>query len=284
VSGRLLLFYPRRWRDRYGQELLAVVEASSGAGRVPVRIRLDLIRAGLAQRLRSSGLVGDELPPAARAKAGLGLVLWAWALFVVAGVALQKTSEHWQWAVPHADRAVPAAAFDGVVVAAAIGSAFVLLGVALAARPLRAFLRSGGRPRWRPAVLLSVLTAVVLCAVVAWAHYLTAAQRNGGDRLYGGAFLLVAACAVASLASWTHLGAATARRLSLAPGTLRREAWIAAVVTLTMAAMTGATSIWWASVAGAAAPASTMVVVALAMVCATCLAGAGSVRALRETA
>ncbi len=284
MSERLLLFYPRPWRERYGEELLAVVEAASGGGRVPVRIRLDVIRAGLAQRLRSSGLVGDEVPPEARAKAGLALVLWAWALFVLAGVALQKTSEHWQSAVPHADRAVPAAAFDGVVVAAAIGSAFVLLGVALAARPLHAFLRSGGRPRWRPAALLSVLTAAVLVAVVAWAHHLTAAQRNGGDRFYGGAFLLLAACAAGSLAAWTHLGATTARRLSLETGTLRLEARIAAVVTWTMAAMTGATVVWWASVAGAAAPASTMIVVAAAMVFASCLAGAGTVRALRDTA
>ncbi|MGZ4380456.1 MAG: hypothetical protein ACXVZ2_01590 [Gaiellaceae bacterium] len=284
MSERLLLFYPRRWRERYGQELLAVVEAASAGGRVPLRVRLDVIRAGLSQRLRSSGLIGDEVPPEARSKAGLGLVLWAWALFVLAGTCLQKLSEHWRLVTPNAGRAVPAAAFDGVVVAAAIGSAFVVLGVALVARPLLAFLRSGGWRRARPAVLLSVLAAAALVAVVAWAHHLTVAQRNGGDRLYEGAFLLLAACAVASLVAWTHLGATTATRLSLVPGTLRLEAYIAAVVTWTMAAMTGATTIWWASVPGAAAPGSEMIVVALAMLLATGLAGAGTARALRETA
>ena len=282
MSRRLLLFYPRRWRERYGDELLAVVEAASGGGRVPLRIRLDLIRAGLSQRLRSSGLAGDEVPREARAKAGLGLVLWAWALFVLAGIGLQKTSEHWQAVTPHSEQAVPAAAFDGVVAAAVLGSAFVVLGVALAAGPLRAFLRSGGWRRARPAALLTVVTAAALVPVVAWAHHLNAAQRNGGDRLYELAFVLLAACAVASLAAWTHLGATTARRLRLEPRTLRLEARIAAGVTWTMAAMTCATVIWWASVASAAAPAPRMAVVALAMLCATGLASAGTVRALRE--
>ena len=68
------------------------------------------------------------------------------------------------------------------------------------------------------------------------------------------------------------------------PGTLRLEAWIAAVVTWTMAAMTGATAIWWASVPGAAAPGPKMIVVTLAMLCATGLAGAGTApSALHET-
>ena len=50
-----------------------------------------------------------------------------------------------------------------------------------------------------------------------------------------------------------------------------------------MAAMTGATVIWWVSLAGGE-PASTMTVLALAMVAATGLASAGARRALRESA
>jgi hypothetical protein len=294
VNGRLLLFYPRRWRQRYGQELLALVEACSDGRGASGRIRLDVIRAGLLQRLRSSGLVGDEVPPEARAKAGLLLVLGSWSLFVVAGIGLQKTSEHWQAVTPHGARAVPAAAFGGVVVAAAIGSVLVLLGIALAVGPLAGFLRAGGwRHLWRSvlgAICLSGLTAVVLAGVVAWAHHLTDAQRNGGSLLYGSAFLLLAVCGIGSIAAWTYAACAAARRLTLDPRTLRLEALIAAAVSVAMAAMTGAAAIWWASVERAA-PAFLgsglplrMTALTLTMLAATVFAGAGTLRALHESA
>ncbi len=294
MSGRLLLFYPRRWRERYGKELLALVEACSEGRGASIRIRLDVIRAGLLQRLQSSGLMGDEVPPEARAKAGLLLVLGSWSLFVVAGIGLQKTSEHWQAVTPHGAQAVPAAAFGGVVVAAALGSALVLLGIALAARPLARLLRAGGWHHLRRSVVGAIcvtgLTVVVLVGVVAWAHHLTDAQRNGGSLLYGGAFLLLAACGIGSIAAWTFAACAAARRLTLGPGTLRLEGLIAAAVSVTMAAMTGAAAIWWASVERAA-PAFLgsgfplkMTALALTMLAATVLAGAGTLRALHETA
>jgi hypothetical protein len=290
AGTRLLLFYPRAWRERYGQELLAVVAAASDGGRIPLRIRFDVMRAGLAQRLRSSGLLGDELPPEARARAGLLLVLCSWSAFAIAGIGLQKTSEHWQALTPHSEEALPAAAFGSVVVAAAIGSAAVLLGIALTMPPLLGFLRSGGwRAIRRPvtcAMCLSGLTAVVLVAVVIWAHQLTGAQRNGGDWLYGGAFLLLAACGAGSIAAWTLAAAATARQLTLTRATLRLETFLAAAVSLTMATMTVAAAIWWASVASASPTflaADRMLALALTMIATTGLALAGTFRAAHDT-
>jgi hypothetical protein len=290
AGGRLLFLYPRAWRERYGQELLEIVEAASGDGRMPMRIRIDVIRAGLSQRLRSSGLVGDELPPEARARAGVLLVLCSWAAFVIAGIGLQKTAEHWQAFTPHSEQAVPAAAFGSLVVAAAIGSAAVLLGIALTMPALVAFLRSGGwRTIRRPAVCavcLSALTAVVLVAVVIWAHQLTGAQRNGGDLLYAGAFLLLAACSVGSIAAWTLAAVATARHLALTRATLRLEALLAAAVSLTMATMTAAGCVWWASLAGASPTflaADRMLALGLTMLATTALAFTGTIRAVHDT-
>jgi hypothetical protein len=287
---RLLLLYPRAWRERYGQELLALVEAASDGGRIPMRIRIDVIRAGLSQRLRSSGLLGDELPPEARARAGLLLVLCSWSAFVIAGIGLQKTAEHWQAFTPHAEQGLPAGAFGSVVVAAAIGSAAVLLGIALATPPLIGLLRSGGwstirRPVMR-AVCLSGLTAVVLVAIVIWAHQLTSAQRNGADLLYGGAFLLLAACGVGSIAAWTLAAVATARQLTLTRTTLRLETLLAAAVSLTMVTMTVAACVWWVSVASASPAflaADRMLALALTMIATTGLATAGTFRAVRGT-
>ena len=97
----LLRAYPRRWRERYGDELVALLEAEP----LTWRTRTNVLTAGLRERLRGSG------PPQLR-------VLWAWSLFVIGGMAFQKSSEHWQLVVPTGDRAVPTAAFDTVQAAA----------------------------------------------------------------------------------------------------------------------------------------------------------------------
>ena len=257
TGGRtwLLAFYPREWRERYGQELLALIEAEAGGGRVGLRTTLDVGRAGLAQRLHASGLLGDDLPPEARARAGLLLVLCAWCAFVVAGIGLQRTSEQWQTPTPLPDRALPQAAFDTIVSAAAIGSVAIIVGVLLVARPLAVLIRSGGwrqirRPLARAASATG-LTIAVLVAVVVWAHHLSSAQRNGGDVLYGAAFLGLAVCGLCMIAAWAAAAVTIARRLTLPARTLRLETWLAALVTLGMAATTAATAVWWATVAAA---------------------------------
>ena len=115
------------------------------------------------------------------------LVLSSWAAFVVPGLAFAKTTEH----------AAANAAYTWVQVAAALGTLTVLLGVALVAQPLAGFLRVGGwqtihRPYLR-AIGATGLTVVAFVPLVIWAHHLTNAQRNGGDRLYTCAFLVVVA-------------------------------------------------------------------------------------------
>ena len=284
--------YPRGWRDRYGDELAVVLEAEYECGRLSVRAAFDVIAAGLVERLRSSGLVGDGRPPAERVRAGLLLVLCAWSAFVVAGVVLQKTAEHWQAATPPPQRPLPSGALDAVSAAAALGSAGILLGVLLAAQPLRALVRSGGWSQLRRPILrasgLAALTGLVLGIVVVWAHHLTEAGRNGGDGLYAAAALVLFAVAVVALAAWTHAGVVAARRLALGAETLRRETYLAAMVTVSMAAMTIGTATWWASVASAA-PAFLggglpwgLLAATLTMTVATILAGAGTLRSLQS--
>ncbi|HVC87855.1 MAG TPA: hypothetical protein VNC40_10575 [Gaiellaceae bacterium] len=290
--SRLLRCYPPAWRKRYGAELLAVLEAEAEGGRLPWRAKVNVVSAGLAQRVRSAGLAGDELPPESRVRAGVLLVLSAWAAFVVAGLAFAKTAEHWQAVTPRRDQGLAAVAYDAVVLAAGLGSLAVLAGILLAARPLVAFMQAGGWRQIRRPVLRALAssgaTAAALSAVVTfWARHLTAAQRNGGDRLYMYVFLLVAAGIAGSIALWTQAAVVTAWRLALARATLRGETFLAGGVTLTMGAMTVAATTWWVAVA-AAAPAFfgsalplRLLGLTLAMVVATALASAGTVRAVR---
>jgi hypothetical protein len=282
VSAWLLRAYPATWRERYGDELASLIEAESDGRRVALRVKVDVIAAGSAQRLRSSGLAGDEVPSERRIRAGVLLVLSSWAAFVVAGLGFAKSAEHWQAITPQPDHGVPAGAYVGVLLAATLGTLAVLLGIALTARPLVAFLRAGGWHQIHRSVLRALgstgLTVVVLVGVAAWGHHLTNGQRNGGDLLYGAAFLALALCCVASIGLWTRAAVVTASKLALTGEALRRETFLAATTAVSMAVATGSATIWWTSVYGAP---PRMVAMTLVMFAATTLAAMGSFRSVR---
>ena len=250
----LLHAYPWRWRERYGDELLALLEGEP----LTWRVRANVAAAGLRERVRGSG------PPQFN-------VLWAWSLFVIGGMAFQKTSEHWQVVVPGNERTVPTATFDTIQAAAALGSVAVLVGVALS---LPAFLRdlhSGGWPALRRPIVTALSgTVVTAAALVALAldHGVAAA-----------AFFVVAA--VFSLFAWTHAAARAAERIDQA----QVQSYLALIVTASMLVMTVAASAWFAGVttyAPSFVGATQLVVVATFMFAGMTLGAIGCLRSLRS--
>jgi hypothetical protein len=256
VRGALLSLYPPRWRARYGDELDDLMREASRGRRVPWRIWKNVALAAARERLQATGLTGDAVPPGERSRAGTLLVLCAWSLFVIAGIGVQKFSEHWQAAAPSSSRGVPAAAFDVLVGAAAIGSAATLLGIACALPAFRALLVEG---RWhelrrpiRRAAGLSIVGGLATVGLVLWAHGLSTHQRDGHDLGYALGVLACALLAVACLASWTAAAVAAGSRIEPSPRLLRVEAWLAVLSATTMVVMLGATCVWWASLARSA--------------------------------
>ncbi len=251
----LLRFYPRWWRERYGEELEALLVQSSGGNRIRWRTRVDVARAGLDERLREWG-VGGGVPAYERARSGALLVLVAWIAFVLAGARVQKLSEHWEPLTPLAHRALAVGAYDALAVAAAIGGALVLAGIALVLPSALALLRAGGWPAVRRplsrAALASAATLVAFAPLSVWAHHLPTPARNGADAAYTLAFTLFALLAAATLARWTALAVTIARRLKLSVALLRVEALLACAVSATMLAMTVATALWWGALAHSA--------------------------------
>ncbi|HEX5191293.1 MAG TPA: hypothetical protein VFW09_00710 [Solirubrobacteraceae bacterium] len=290
-AGLLLVLYPAAWRRRYGDELDALIlDMAAGDGTAPWRVRADLI--GSAARLR---LLGDG-DPGRRIRGGASLVLWAWAVFVLAGAVVAKTSEHWQQALPRHGVGDAQAAFDALTVAAIVCAVLVAAGIAVALPAAARFLRDGGWWLVRARALIAVaLTAAVVPALVAigfWAHGLTDAQRNGHDALYGAAVVSWAALGAACLLAWTAVATRIARELRCRRGVLTTQALIAAVVAIAMAAMTVAMLVWWVIVAqrdpapsggSIAAYLSALVpqlaFAAVLMVVATAIAALGAVRA-----
>jgi hypothetical protein len=285
VRGALLRLYPPRWRARYGDELDDLMRAAAGGRRVPWRIWQDVALAGGRERLRASGLSGDALPPGERSRAGTLLVLCAWSLFAVAGIAVQKSSEHWQDVTPASSRGVPALAFDVLIAAAVVGSAAVLLGIACALPAFRALLVTRGwhelRRPLRRAAGLTIGTVLSAGVLVGWAHTLSAPQRDGHDLLYGLGALAWALLAIACLAAWTAAAVAAGSRIELSPALLRVEAWLGVVSTTMMVVMLAATCVWWASASGL----SRVLAGCVALMVVAVVAGlAGARRAVRESA
>lgn len=290
--------YPREWRARYGEELEALIVESSDGRRVPWQVRADVALAGGRERLRAAGL-GEDIAPGDQVRGGALLVLCAWALFVVAGIGVQKLSEHWQATTPDGSQALPSVAFGGLVVGAICASVLVLVGLASTFPSLVALLRGGGWPVIRRPVVTAVLLTVVMIAatvvLVVWAHGLNGRQRAGDDTAYAIAFVTWGLLAVVCLFVWTVAAVTTARRLRLPVATLRLEAKLATAVTVVMAVMTAATAVWWAALADAApwflagrpvgSSASPLapepVAAAALMVLATLLGAAGARQALR---
>lgn len=292
MNALLLRLYPPAWRARYGAELESLILETSGH-RPSWRIGADVAAGGLRERLRAAGLTGDA-PRPERVRGGSLLVLCAWAVFVVAGVGVQKFSEHWQAGTPRAAQALPAHAFDALGVAAAVGSALVLIGIAVALPALLRFLRDGGWPLIRRRIVVAVALTLVavgaLAGLVSYAHGLGEAQRNGSDSAYTGVGAVVGLLLLACLAAWTVAAVACARRLHLSHRSLQRERTLATLVTVLMAAMTAATAVWWGALAhsarlgffgGSVYPPQLMGAGAL-MVAATAAGAFGSRQALRR--
>jgi hypothetical protein len=260
MNGRLraglVRCYPPAWRSRYGAELEALILAADADGTPALRTGLDVLAGAGRERLRDWGLAADGDSPGQGPRSGVLLVLCSWALLVLGGAGVQRFSEHWEDLTPGPSRALPAAAFDGLLLAGVLGCILVAAGIALALPRLTAFLRAGGwsalrRPA-RVALALTIGLALATLALATWAHSLNTSQRNGADVAYEITFLLWAGLGALTLIAWTVLAVRCARRAGLDGSLLRIEAGLAVAVALAALAATAATALWWGALAAEA--------------------------------
>lgn len=253
--GRLLRWYPRAWRDRYGEEFLVFMQDSFGPEKPPLTARLSIVVGGMRERARRSGLTGDSVPPTDRVKAGILTVLVSWTAMVIAGASFAKMSEHFDTALP--DRAgshhLPDAFYTFIQTVAEVAALIVIAGVGLVLPAFLRYLRSGGWPTIRAHALratgCTLLTIGTTAPLLVWAHNLSTQQRNGGSTGYGVLFLVWAALAVGTLLLWTVLAVVVAPKVTFSRSLLAVEAGMAVAVTLAVVGILAATSVWWALIA-----------------------------------
>jgi hypothetical protein len=267
---RLLRLYPASWRDRYGDELLALVEDDLDGRRPGLRLLGSLASGALRERARAAALAGTAASGERRARAGGALVLWAGAAFVVAAAVLGKVAEQAGGARTLAALRPLAAVTGGLLVAA----------LAVGARPAARYLATGGwaavgRQLWR-AVVTATVTAFATVGLVAWAHHLPASARQDAAWPYATAFLAWGCAVAATVAAWTSVATALVRHVPVDGRRLGIEARLAQGLVVGMWAMTAVTVAWWAT--GPRAPAAWLAVVVAAMVAADAIGGYGAHR------
>jgi hypothetical protein len=127
-AQRLLRWYPRSWRDRYGDEFAELLLAEMSEQPASARRTANVIRSGLLARLTLAGLTSHELPPQQWFRACLGTLSCAIAVIATLGVfMLAQLATGWQWAAS----STGPAAVGTVVMAAAVGC-LALAGLAVA--------------------------------------------------------------------------------------------------------------------------------------------------------
>lgn len=249
----LLWWYPPAWRERYGDELAALLEDELGGRRPPVRLRAQVAVAGLRERAHEAGLAGGAGDDP---RQGCLRVLYAWALFVVAGTSFVKAAEHFREVVPPGRSALASGAYDAVFVLAVTAGLAVAAGLVAAVPAVwrsRALLRPGPlRRRCLVATAVTVVAVIGLVGVVLAAHSLSAAERNGGSPGYGVAAVGVAAISALALALWTATAASVGRQVDVPGPLLAVESRLGMVAASAMVLMTAATAVWWVVMASSA--------------------------------
>jgi len=100
---RLLRWYPKSWRARYGDEFAELLTAELEERPQAWRRTANVVWSGVVARMRISGLSGHVLEPADQVRAGLVWLGCALAVFVTFGAAMwSQLTIGWQWARPDA--------------------------------------------------------------------------------------------------------------------------------------------------------------------------------------
>lgn len=209
-AGRLLRWYPKAWRSRYGEEFAELLIADISE-RPRSRTRTaDVVRGGIVARFTAAGLCGCTLEASAQVRASLTSLGCCVAIFVGFGAAMwSQLTIGWQWSQP--DTAA-------TTVAMVMMSAAMLAFTALALAATAPVLWSAGSSiaRGRRQGLLGPAALVVACAVIVFVggrHFGNGWPGTGGHPwarqglVPGGVAAFSWASTLSVSSYWVHPGA-----------------------------------------------------------------------------
>jgi hypothetical protein len=273
-AARLLRWYPRAWRSRYGEEFAELLIADISERPRSSTRTADVVRGGIVARLAGAGLCGYTLEPSAQARASLTSLGWCVAVFVGFGTAMwSQLTIGWQWSEPDTVTTTV-----GIVVMSAAMLAFGVLALAAAAPVLWC---AGSRiARGRQWGLLGPTALLVVSAVIMFVgarHFGNGWPGTGGHRwarqglVPGGVAAFAWASTLSVSSYWAHPGAligfpvaelvwmalsplamaglvagaiALIRRTELSPRVLVFEAWLGTAACAAMVVFLGGCGAW----------------------------------------
>ncbi len=292
--GRSVNWYPPTWRERYRADFEQFLEDRYGDGPLPLSARLSMVRSGMVERLRSGGIVGSSVDPDTQVRGASLLVLCAWGVFIVAGSAFAKYTEHWPLATPQVDHWLPATAMAAVRAAAAAGVLVVIMAGLACLPAFVEFIRSEGwRALWplaRPMLLSGTAAGAASAGIVAWNNHLGPSTTTPlGLRIAG---VLAGLVVIGALAVSCGTLTAIVYRLRFSPQVTRILGVLAVAMTMALVVIFAGALTWWISTAlhapwffGSLIPRSptspaplAMIVLGLMMLSGLVLAGIGAIR------
>jgi hypothetical protein len=226
--ANLLRWYPSAWRERYGEELLALIQDTLDEGRPTWRLRLGVVRGGLRERVHQAVRAGT----AAAKRTSTG-----WLITVVAAMILGSLPWDLKASLPPARAWQKTASFDALVGAFAVTGVVVLASGLVAAPAFIAFLREGGWQQIRRRVAWAAGATVAagggLAGLFLAERSMSSAQVNH-SWAYGIGVVATTAALVVASGLWASAVTATAKHLKLATRARAAQPLLAAV-TLTAA-------------------------------------------------
>jgi len=234
MRKHLLWLYPRAWRDRYGEELSALLEQTPPG----IAATLDLLRGALIAHLRP--LAGAA--PAARARGTIVTVLGCFIIFSALGSGFAKTTENYDY-IEYLHPLL-GVSHSVILIGALVGAGALLL----AAAPLALASVALARRERDDALTLLVLTPPAAIATFAGSLGVLALWLNG-HRAHPGVvgWLLLCVCALCAaggaFACWAA-SRALVRRIDPPAVALAFSVAAVALVTLCMAVVTVATCVF----------------------------------------
>jgi hypothetical protein len=244
--ARLLRWYPRAWREQYGEELLTLIQDTVDDGRPTWRLRLGVIWGGLRER-------AHQAERAARAVAAeRSAMVPGWLMILLAGLQFTNLPLQFKTSPPPARAGQTVAALD-VLAAVATFICAILLVSGLAALPaVVRFLRAGGWPKIRRRVAWAAgatgPTVGALVAVSLTLHSQTYAEMNNVSLAYFLGLIATALALVITIGLWAAVVAATSKHLKLTPRVRTVELVAGPVIATAVQIMVSASSIWnWAA-------------------------------------
>lgn len=234
--GKLLRWYPRAWRERYGKEFLALVEDTLDGARPGWRLRLGVVWAGLRERW--------HVRSGPSAKGALG----QWGTFVLAGCLLTGSVNN-ALGHPTAAGSWPAvAAMTALAALAAVTGAAIVAAGAIAWPSFAGFLRAGGWPRIRRRIAWAAAATIAAAGALTWLVLLRTSLTPGQlstSQAYGNVLSALVLLVVIAIGLWAMAARAVARQLDLTPRVRAAETLLAAVISAGILTMVPIEIVWF---------------------------------------